>query len=68
MLKTSICELLSFVHPFVQPDYGRNAMTVEIAEVVIRGMKRVAILDSALVVRASKSKELACMKCKRKRG
>ena len=59
MVETSIGELLSFVHSFVEAYDGGHVVEAEVGKVVVRGVKRVAILNAALVVGTSKGQELA---------
>ena len=59
MIKTSISELFSLVHSFVQADNGGHVVETEVGKVVVRRVKRVAILNATLVVWTSKGQELA---------
>ena len=58
VVKSSICELLRLVHALVEPNDGADPVAVEVREVVVRGMKGVAILNSTFVVRTGEGKEL----------
>lgn len=60
VIEPGVCEFLGFVHVLVEADDGGDPVAVEVREVVIRGMKGVAVLYTTLVVGASKSKEFAC--------
>ena len=59
MVKAGIGELLSFVHPFVEAYDGGHVVLAEVGKVVVRRVKRVAILNATLVVWTSKGQELA---------
>ena len=59
MIKTSISELFSLVHSLVQADNGGHVVETEVGKVVVRRVKRVAILNATLVVWTSKGQELA---------
>ena len=60
MIKPSIGKLLSFIHSLVEADDAGYVVCTEVRKIVVRSMERVAILNAALVVGSSKSKELAC--------
>ena len=61
MVKSCICESFRIVHSLVQPYDGGDIVGHEVREVVFGGVERVAVLNPALVVRASKSQELPCI-------
>ena len=59
MVKASIGELPSFVHPFVEAYDGGHVVLAKVGKVVVWRVKRVAILNTTLVVWTSKGQELA---------
>ncbi len=60
MVKPDISESPTIVHPLVEPHDRANTVLSEVGEVVLGCVQGVAILNHALVVGASKCKELAC--------
>ena len=57
MLKPGIREFLGIIHTLVQSDDGGDVVAMEVAEVMLRGVQRVVVLNATLVVRTSECNE-----------
>ena len=59
MFKPSLSEPPSIVHALVETNDSANIVMSEVWEVELGGMKGIAVVDSTLVMRTSKRKELS---------
>ena len=59
VLKSCICESCCVIHPLVQSHDGGDIVGTKVRKVMLRGVQWVAVLDAALVVRASKCQEFS---------
>jgi hypothetical protein len=57
VIKSSINEPLSVIHPLVQSNNGRNLISSKVWKIELWSMQRISIFNATFIVRAGKCKE-----------